>query len=110
MIIQTASGVGPTGRFNLIRPRPGRIRAAALLPLARLGAYETRLVALMLAGRPAEAIARFTSALALNGPDDIHQRLAEAYAAVGRGEDSRRELELYEKLKQARLQRTGADR
>jgi tetratricopeptide (TPR) repeat protein len=67
-------------------------------------------IALMLAGQPVEAIERFNRALALNGPDEIHQRLAQAYAAVGRNDDSRRELELYEQLKQTRLQHAGAGR
>lgn len=67
-------------------------------------------IALMLAGQPADAIDRFQSALALNGPDDIHQRLADAYARLGQNDDSRRELEIYDRAKQARLQRTGADR
>ena len=67
-------------------------------------------MALMLAGQPGEAIERFTRALALNGPDDIHQRLAQAYGALGRNDESRRELELYEQLKQTRLQHAGADR
>ena len=67
-------------------------------------------IALMLAGRPAEAVERFTSALALHGPDEIHQRLAQAYAAMGRAEDSRREIALFEQVKQMRLQQAGADR
>jgi len=67
-------------------------------------------IALMLAGQPAEAAERFASALALNGPDEIHERLAQAYAALGRTDDSRREMELFERLKRARLQREAADR
>ena len=67
-------------------------------------------IALMLAGQPAEAIERFTSAMALGGPDDLHQQLAEAYAKLGRNDDSVSEMEIYERLKATRLQRTGADR
>ena len=67
-------------------------------------------IALMLAGQPAEAAERFTAALALKGPDDIHERLAQAYAALGREEDSRREMETFARLKQARLQQQGVDR
>jgi tetratricopeptide (TPR) repeat protein len=67
-------------------------------------------IALMLAGQPAEAAERFASALALNGPDEIHERLAQAYVALGRTDDSRREMELFERLKRARLQREAADR
>jgi len=67
-------------------------------------------IALMLASQPAEAAEQFTSALALNGPDDIHERLAQAYAALGRVDDSRREMELFVQSKRARLQREAADR
>jgi Flp pilus assembly protein TadD len=67
-------------------------------------------MALMLAGQPAEAVERFTAAVALNGPPDVHERLADAYAALGRTEDSRRELDLYERLKQNRLQQAGTPR
>ncbi len=67
-------------------------------------------MALMLAGQPAEAVERFNTAVAMNGPDEVHQRLAEAYARMGRDEDSRHELEMFESLKRERLQRAGAGR
>ena len=67
-------------------------------------------LALLRGGKPAEAITRFEAAAALNGPADIHRYLAEAYAALGRDEESRRELAAYEQMKHDRLQRAGAAR
>ena len=67
-------------------------------------------IALLLSGQPAEAAEAFTRSLALNGPPEAHQQLADAYAALGRADDSRRELEIYEQLKQSRLQRAGNPR
>jgi tetratricopeptide (TPR) repeat protein len=67
-------------------------------------------LALLRAGQPAEAVTRFQAAAALNGPPDVHRHLADAYAALGRDDDSRRELEIYARLKHDRLQRTGAAR
>jgi tetratricopeptide (TPR) repeat protein len=66
--------------------------------------------ALLLGGQPAEAVEHFTAAVALDGPPVLHQQLADAYAALGRTEDSRRELEIYEQLKRSRLQRAAAPR
>jgi tetratricopeptide (TPR) repeat protein len=66
--------------------------------------------ALLLSGQPAEAIEHFTSAVALDGPPVLHQQLADAYAALGRTEDSRRELEIFEQLKRSRLQHAAAPR
>ncbi len=67
-------------------------------------------MALMLAGKPAEAIEQYTAAVTLKAPSDVHLRMAEAYAALGRADDSRRETEIYEQLAQDRLQRTGTPR
>ena len=67
-------------------------------------------LALLYAGQPAEAIERFKSAVALNAPPDVHQHLARAYAALGQDEDSRRELALYEQMKQDSLRRAGGNR
>ena len=67
-------------------------------------------LALLYAGHPAEAIDRFKSAAALNAPPDVHQHLAQAYAALGQDEDSRRELALYEQMKQESLRRAGGNR
>ncbi len=67
-------------------------------------------MAVMLAGKPAEAIEHYTAAVTLKAPADVHLRLAEAYAALGRADDSRRELETYEQLNQDRLQRASAPR
>jgi tetratricopeptide (TPR) repeat protein len=67
-------------------------------------------LALLYAGHPAEAIERFKSAAALNAPPDVHQHLAQAYAALGQDEESRRELALYEQMKQEDLRRAGGNR
>src|SRR6185369_5029538 len=57
-------------------------------------------MALMLAGKPAEAIEQYTAAVTLNAPSDVHLRMAEAYEALGRADDSRREMGIYEQLTQ----------
>jgi tetratricopeptide (TPR) repeat protein len=70
-------------------------------------------LALLRAGQPAEAVTRFQAAAALNDPTpliDVHRYLAEAYSALGRDEEGRRELAAYEQLKHERLQRSGAAR
>jgi tetratricopeptide (TPR) repeat protein len=67
-------------------------------------------LALLYAGHPAEAIEHFKSAVSLNAPPDVHQHLAQAYAALGQDEDSRRELALYDQLKQESLRRAGGNR
>lgn len=67
-------------------------------------------LALLYAGHAADAIERFESAVALKAPPDVHRHLAEAYAALGRDEDSRRELALYQQLQQDSLRRAGGNR
>jgi tetratricopeptide (TPR) repeat protein len=67
-------------------------------------------IALLRAGQPAEAVTRLQAAAALNGPADTHRYLAQAYAALARDEESRRELAIYTRLKRDQLQRTGARR
>ena len=64
----------------------------------------------MLSGKPAEAIEQYTAAVTLKAPSDVHLRMAEAYAALGRDDDSRREMKLYQQLAQDRLQRASAPR
>jgi tetratricopeptide (TPR) repeat protein len=64
-------------------------------------------LALLYAGHPADAIESFKSAAALNAPPDVHRLLAQAYAALDQAEDSRRELALYEQMKQDSLRRAG---
>jgi hypothetical protein len=53
---------------------------------------------------------RLNTAAALNAPPDVHRHLAEAYAAMGQAEDSRREIATYERLKQDALRRRSAAR
>ncbi len=66
-------------------------------------------MALVLAGQPAEAVEQLTKAASLNAPIEVHRQLAEAYAALGRAADNRREMDIYEQAKRSRL-RTAADR
>ena len=73
-------------------------------------AYLNLGMALALSGKPAEAIEQYTAAVTLKAPVEVHLRMAEAYAALGRADDSRREQEIYEQLKQDGLQRAGAPR
>jgi tetratricopeptide (TPR) repeat protein len=84
-------------------------RALALEPDAAVSHLNLGL-ALLYAGYPAEAVDRFNSAVALTSPPDVHRHLAAAYAALGRLDDSRRELALYEQLKRESLRRAGASR
>ena len=67
-------------------------------------------LALLYAGKPAEAIERFKVAVRLRGPIDVHQYLAQAYAALGNLDESRRELSVYDQLQQENLRRAGANR
>jgi tetratricopeptide (TPR) repeat protein len=89
-------------------------RAAGLLRqvLSYESAASTHLAlgfALMAAGRPAEAIIDLNRALELKAGPDVHRYLAEAYAALGRIEESRSEAEIYrqmlQRLKQERLRK-----
>jgi len=67
-------------------------------------------LALLYAGKPAEAIERFEAAVRLRAPIEVHQHLAQAYAALGNLDESRKELGLYEQLRQENLRRAGANR
>jgi Flp pilus assembly protein TadD len=57
-----------------------------------------------------EAVERLTTAAALAAPIDVHLHLAEAYAALGRTEDSGRARNEYESLKRDAIRRDGASR
>jgi len=67
-------------------------------------------LALLDAKRPGEAIEQFKSAIALGGPIEAHLHLADAYAAAGQDEDSRREALAFQRLQEERLRRAGAGR
>ena len=62
------------------------------------------------AGQHAQAIDRLGTAAALYAPPEVHRHLAEAYAAAGRADDSRRELETYERLRREAFRRRSARR
>ena len=84
-------------------------RALALAPDAAVSHLNLGL-ALLYAGQPAEAIERFMSAVLLNAPLEVHLHLAQAYAALGQPGESRRELAVYEQMRQDVLRRAGAQR
>jgi tetratricopeptide (TPR) repeat protein len=65
-------------------------------------------LALLDADQPAEAIEHFNAAARLNAPYHVHQYLAEAYKALGRLDDSRREQASYERIHREALRRRAA--
>jgi tetratricopeptide (TPR) repeat protein len=77
-------------------------RALALKPDEAVSHLNLGL-ALLRAGQPAEAIVHFTSAVGLDAPVEVHKYLAEAYAAIGQIDESRRERALYEAARQENL-------
>jgi tetratricopeptide (TPR) repeat protein len=62
-------------------------------------------LALLRSGQPAEAVDRFKTAERLAASLEVHQHLAAAYAALGRNDDSQRELAMYRQLRREALQR-----
>jgi len=61
--------------------------------------------ALLKARRAEDAVAHFQRALELDRTADVTQSLAEAYGALGKTEERRRYLEIYERQKSDRLRR-----
>jgi tetratricopeptide (TPR) repeat protein len=59
------------------------------------------------AGRQEVAIEVYGKAVALNAPLGVHRELAEAYAALGQLEESRKRLATYEQLKAERVRNLG---
>jgi tetratricopeptide (TPR) repeat protein len=66
-------------------------------------------VALLKSGQPAEAIDHLKAAERLQASFEVHQHLAAAYAALGREEDSQRELTTYRRLRRETLWRASAE-
>jgi tetratricopeptide (TPR) repeat protein len=66
--------------------------------------------ALARAGRHEQAAVAFTKAVALVNEPELHRRLAEEYAQIGRADESAREQALYEQLRRERLRRLGGNR
>jgi tetratricopeptide (TPR) repeat protein len=66
--------------------------------------------ALVKAGQRQAALDVYARALALNAPVGVRRELVEAYAALGRIEESRKERATYERLKEERLRKLGGDR
>ena len=86
------------------------LRRALLIEPSAASSHLDLGLALVGAGETAEAIDRLQTAAALGAPADVHRHLATAYAALGRLEDSRREEEAYQRMKQEALGRAGANR
>ena len=63
--------------------------------------------ALARAGRHEQATAAFASAVALTNEPELHRRLAQEYAQIGRGDESTRERTIYEQMRRERLRRLG---
>ena len=61
--------------------------------------------ALLKMGRAEEAVTHFQRALELDGTADVTQSLAEAYGTLGKVEERRRYLEMYERQKADRMRR-----
>ena len=67
-------------------------------------------IALLKGGHAAEAVERLTAAAATDNSEDAHIYLAEAYVALGRGEDAERERAIVLRMRQDALRRAGAAR
>ena len=67
-------------------------------------------LALLRAGKAADAIPHLRAGVVPGGSPDVHRHLAAAYEAAGQAEDSRRERALYAQARQEALRRAGAAR
>ena len=67
-------------------------------------------IALLKGGHAAEAVEHLTAAAASENSEDVHAYLADAYAAIGRREDSERERATFLRMRQDTLRRAGAAR
>jgi tetratricopeptide (TPR) repeat protein len=67
-------------------------------------------IALLRAGKVAEAVEAFNAAVARNAGPDAHGYLVQAYEKLGRLDDSRREREIYDRMRREALQRAGTGR
>jgi tetratricopeptide (TPR) repeat protein len=67
-------------------------------------------LALLRAGKPAEALPHLRAGVVPGGSPDVHRHLAAAYEAAGQPDESRRERALYAQARQDVLRRAGAGR
>jgi tetratricopeptide (TPR) repeat protein len=67
-------------------------------------------LALLRAGKPAEAIPHLRAGVVPGASPEVHRHLAAAYDAAGQPEDGRRERALYAQARQDALRRAGAGR
>jgi tetratricopeptide (TPR) repeat protein len=105
LLTQTAWMNAEQGQFDEAIARLHE--AAAIEPTA--DAFLSLGVVLKRAGRHREALEALERASALRAGPQVHGQLAEVYAALGRLDDSRRELVLHERAKEERF-RAGAGR
>jgi tetratricopeptide (TPR) repeat protein len=73
-------------------------------------AYLNLGVVLMRAGRHQEALEAFGKALDLKDSAEVHRHLSQAYQALGRPEESQKQRDLYERLREEQLRKAGAGR
>ena len=67
-------------------------------------------LAFLRAGRAVEALPHLRAGAASSTSPDVHRHLAEAYAAAGQADESRRERALYAQARQDARRRAGAAR
>jgi predicted Zn-dependent protease len=67
-------------------------------------------LALMRAGRPADAIDRLQTAAALSEDPLVHRHLADAYVALGQADEARKAQADYDRLRREAVRRRGARR
>lgn len=66
-------------------------------------------LALLRAGQAADAVPHLRAGAVRGSAPEVHRHLAEAYAATGQAEESRRERALYAQARQDALRRAGAE-
>lgn len=67
-------------------------------------------LALLKAGQPAEAVQHLTTAVAKDDTEEVHEYLAEAYAALGRRDEAERERAVAARMRQEAGRRAGVAR
>jgi len=67
-------------------------------------------LALLRAGQAADALPHLRAGVVPGSAPEVHRHLAEAYAATGQADESRRERALYAQARQEALRRAGAER
>jgi len=71
------------------------------------GAHVALGVALLRAGRAAEAVERLQTAAGLGAYGEVYRHLADAYAALGQADQSARARDVYTRIRRERLRQAG---